>query len=329
MGERGLIWYDETAADRGSCRRSPCRRIASIDTNGAGDIFHGAYVYSLSDATRIAAGSEHFRFARAASAHAIQHLGNEASLPTLGRHHAHARRASMSGATASPLGCERERGRERYSRFTGSFIATSLRRCCACLGPSREIVARDRHAAPAAPAPPASGRDRSRATAAPASAPAGRAAPRSPCAFSMNSRFGSATGANVPLSVRVDQHRRGLAVVARTARAVAGVLVRHELAGRAAAGSDRTSPRTARRHCSGSMSSSTAMIHLPAKRCSDGRAVQRAPHFGFRRAARELDRDHRIEAGERLVHRDALDAADRQHRLADDAGTPAPSPRGG
>ena len=26
---------------------------------------------------------EHFRFARAASAHAIQHLGNEASLPTL------------------------------------------------------------------------------------------------------------------------------------------------------------------------------------------------------------------------------------------------------
>ncbi len=29
------------------------------------------------------AWDEHFRFARAASAHAIQHLGNEASLPTL------------------------------------------------------------------------------------------------------------------------------------------------------------------------------------------------------------------------------------------------------
>ena len=51
-----------------------------VDTNGAGDIFHGAYVYSA--LTRPGRPwREHFIFARAASAYAIQHLGNEASLP--------------------------------------------------------------------------------------------------------------------------------------------------------------------------------------------------------------------------------------------------------
>jgi sugar/nucleoside kinase (ribokinase family) len=46
-----------------------------IDTNGAGDIFHGAYVYShLRDPD--SPWERHFKFARAASAHAIQHLGN-------------------------------------------------------------------------------------------------------------------------------------------------------------------------------------------------------------------------------------------------------------
>ena len=53
-----------------------------VDTNGAGDIFHGAYVYSAM-ARPEAGWDEHFAFARAASAHSIQHLGNEASLPAL------------------------------------------------------------------------------------------------------------------------------------------------------------------------------------------------------------------------------------------------------
>ncbi|HXK53825.1 MAG TPA: sugar kinase, partial [Hyphomicrobiales bacterium] len=48
----------------------------------AGDIFHGAYVYSyLATPQRGWAG--HFEFARAASAHSVQFLGNEASLPAL------------------------------------------------------------------------------------------------------------------------------------------------------------------------------------------------------------------------------------------------------
>jgi sugar/nucleoside kinase (ribokinase family) len=81
MGERGLIWYDET----GVVREIPALAVPSarvLDTNGAGDVFHGAYVYSyLHDQSR--SWQEHFAFAQAASAHKIQHLGNEAGLPTL------------------------------------------------------------------------------------------------------------------------------------------------------------------------------------------------------------------------------------------------------
>ena len=81
LGEGGLVWYDET----GDTRYLPALRIPTsevIDTNGAGDIFHGAYMYSyLIDPA--ASWEQHFKFARAASSYAIQHLGNEASLPTL------------------------------------------------------------------------------------------------------------------------------------------------------------------------------------------------------------------------------------------------------
>ncbi len=81
LGERGLVWYDET----GVVRTLPAVAVPSdrvIDTSGAGDVFHGAYVYSyLSNHTK--SWDEHFRFAQAAAAHKIQHLGNEAGLPTL------------------------------------------------------------------------------------------------------------------------------------------------------------------------------------------------------------------------------------------------------
>ena len=81
MGGRGLLYYEGAENNRlMPALDVPDERI--IDTNGAGDIFHGAYVYSY--LTRPAAAwEEYFRFARAASAHAIQRLGNEASLPTL------------------------------------------------------------------------------------------------------------------------------------------------------------------------------------------------------------------------------------------------------
>jgi sugar/nucleoside kinase (ribokinase family) len=81
LGERGMVWYDEA----GSPRQLPALDVPRervVDTNGAGDIFHGAYVYSAMARPDLP-WREHFIFARAASAHAIQHLGNEASLPSI------------------------------------------------------------------------------------------------------------------------------------------------------------------------------------------------------------------------------------------------------
>jgi sugar/nucleoside kinase (ribokinase family) len=81
MGERGMLWYDE----KGTESVLPALDIPGslvVDTNGAGDIFHGSYVYSAMARPELP-WREHFIFARAASAHAIQHLGNEASLPSL------------------------------------------------------------------------------------------------------------------------------------------------------------------------------------------------------------------------------------------------------
>jgi sugar/nucleoside kinase (ribokinase family) len=81
MGERGLHWYDES----GTVRALPALPIPSqrvLDTNGAGDVFHGAYVYSYLDSPG-RSWQDHFEFARAASTYKIQRLGNEAGLPAL------------------------------------------------------------------------------------------------------------------------------------------------------------------------------------------------------------------------------------------------------
>ena len=80
MGEHGLLWYDE----KGAVKRLPALPIPRhrvIDTNGAGDVFHGAYVYSYL-AHPEKNWEHHFEFARAASTYKIQKLGNEAGLPT-------------------------------------------------------------------------------------------------------------------------------------------------------------------------------------------------------------------------------------------------------
>jgi sugar/nucleoside kinase (ribokinase family) len=81
LGSQGMLWYDEKGI---VCHQAalPVALDKIIDTNGAGDIFHGAYMYSyLCRPNELF--KEHFRFARAASAHSIQHLGNEASLPSI------------------------------------------------------------------------------------------------------------------------------------------------------------------------------------------------------------------------------------------------------
>ncbi len=81
-GERGMLWYDES----GRVDRLPALPIETsriIDTSGAGDVFHGAYIAAYLERPQ-AAWCDHFRFARAASAYKIQHLGNEAGLPSKG-----------------------------------------------------------------------------------------------------------------------------------------------------------------------------------------------------------------------------------------------------
>jgi sugar/nucleoside kinase (ribokinase family) len=81
QGSRGMIWQDVTG-DVQHLPALPVPRDKVIDTNGAGDVFHGAYMYSwLADPAR--SWLDHFKFARAASTHAIQHLGNAVSIPTL------------------------------------------------------------------------------------------------------------------------------------------------------------------------------------------------------------------------------------------------------
>jgi sugar/nucleoside kinase (ribokinase family) len=80
LGERGLIWYDEAGNVRTNFALPvPAARV--IDTSGAGDVFHGAYVYSyLEDPNK--RWAHHFQFAQAAAAYKVQRLGNEAGLPT-------------------------------------------------------------------------------------------------------------------------------------------------------------------------------------------------------------------------------------------------------
>jgi sugar/nucleoside kinase (ribokinase family) len=81
QGERGVLWYDET----GEVRRLPALPVPPErvrDTSGAGDVFHGAYVFSYLKHPR-KSWEEHLRFAQQAAAYKIQHLGNEAGLPTL------------------------------------------------------------------------------------------------------------------------------------------------------------------------------------------------------------------------------------------------------
>src|SRR6185312_7279226 len=80
-GERGMLWYDETRkVELNPALPLPADRI--VDTSGAGDVFHGAYIYSyVTQPNR--KWVEHFEFAKAAAAFKVQRLGNEAGLPSL------------------------------------------------------------------------------------------------------------------------------------------------------------------------------------------------------------------------------------------------------
>jgi sugar/nucleoside kinase (ribokinase family) len=79
-GEHGLLWSEKN----GPVQRLPALRVPEekvIDTSGAGDVFHGAYVASYLRSPT-SPWAVHFDYARAASAFKVQHLGNEAGLPS-------------------------------------------------------------------------------------------------------------------------------------------------------------------------------------------------------------------------------------------------------
>jgi sugar/nucleoside kinase (ribokinase family) len=79
LGSEGMLWYDEDGV-RHHQKALPIPSEKIVDTSGAGDIFHGTYLASwLRQPDQ--PWSLHFRQARAAATYAIQHLGNEASLP--------------------------------------------------------------------------------------------------------------------------------------------------------------------------------------------------------------------------------------------------------
>ena len=80
LGSEGVLWY--AGDNRGQLGAHPVPPEKVIDTNGAGDVFHGSYMFSY---LRNPAQSweDHFRFASVAAALSIQHLGIEAGLPTL------------------------------------------------------------------------------------------------------------------------------------------------------------------------------------------------------------------------------------------------------
>ncbi len=81
LGSEGMVWYEAGGPDKHMPALSvPLEKV--VDSNGAGDVFHGAYIASYLRAPENS-WEQHFHFARGASTHAIQHLGNEASLPNL------------------------------------------------------------------------------------------------------------------------------------------------------------------------------------------------------------------------------------------------------
>lgn len=75
MGERGLIY-----ADHGRTGRMPAYRVPVIDTTGAGDIFHGAFVYGLLSGQPLV---DILKLASAAAALSVSREGGRPSIPEL------------------------------------------------------------------------------------------------------------------------------------------------------------------------------------------------------------------------------------------------------
>ena len=102
-----MLWYDESGEVQHRPRSVPPASLV-IDTSGAGDVFHGAYVTSYLGQSGRHDGSIISRFARAASAFKVQHLGNEAGLPSLADVDRMRREYAVVHAVPAPTDAERQ-----------------------------------------------------------------------------------------------------------------------------------------------------------------------------------------------------------------------------
>lgn len=80
LGPRGLVFMEEGQFQQMSA--IPLADEHIVDSTGAGDIFHGAYIFSYLRNPALTF-AQHFKFARAASALAVQKLGTMDSIPSL------------------------------------------------------------------------------------------------------------------------------------------------------------------------------------------------------------------------------------------------------
>jgi sulfofructose kinase len=81
LGERGVLYRSRNnEADPGTVTHMPAYRVRAVDTTGAGDIFHGAFVYGL---IKELEPVQSIRLAQMAAAISVQEMGSQTSIPTL------------------------------------------------------------------------------------------------------------------------------------------------------------------------------------------------------------------------------------------------------
>ncbi len=73
-GSRGVYWWED-----GACRHLPALEVEVVDTLGAGDVFHGAFVLALAEARPVADG---LAWAGAAAALKCTGFGGRAGIPS-------------------------------------------------------------------------------------------------------------------------------------------------------------------------------------------------------------------------------------------------------
>lgn len=83
LGERGLLYrvpIDSDRADAGTVKRMEAYPAEAVDTTGAGDIFHGAFVYGLASHMRY---EEILHLASMAASISVRSAGSQKSIPSL------------------------------------------------------------------------------------------------------------------------------------------------------------------------------------------------------------------------------------------------------